>query len=41
VQNLALLDEGFNRSGYFLDRNVRIDAMLVVEIDAVGPESLE
>ena len=41
VQNLALLDEVFHRAGDVLDRHGRIDAVLVVEIDAVGPQALE
>ena len=41
VQNLSCLDQILDRAGHVLDRHVRVDAVLVVEIDAVGPEALE
>ena len=41
VQNLALSDQLFDRAGDVLDRDVRIDAMLVEKIDTVGAEALE
>jgi hypothetical protein len=41
VQNLALSDQLFDRAGDVLDRDVRIDAMLIEKIDAVGAEALE
>jgi hypothetical protein len=41
VQNLALGHEVLNRSGDVLDRDFRVDAMLIEEVDAVGAEPLE
>ena len=41
MQDLSFLDEILDRAGHVFDRHVRIDAVLVVEIDAVGPEALE
>ena len=41
VQHLALSDQLLDRAGDVLDRHVRIDAMLVEQIDAVGAETLE
>jgi hypothetical protein len=41
VQNLALSDRLFDRAGDVLDRDVRIDAMLVEKIDdVVSPSRL-
>src|SRR5207249_4191422 len=41
MQNFALRDQPLDRTGDVLDRDVRIDAMLVQQIDAVGTEALE
>ena len=41
MQNFALRDQLLDRTGDVLDRDVRIDAMLVQQIDAVGTEALE
>ena len=41
VQNLPGLDQILDRAGHVFDRHGEIDAVLVVEIDAVGPEALE
>ena len=41
MQHLALRDQLFDRAGNVLDRDVRIDPMLVQKIDAVGTETLE
>jgi hypothetical protein len=41
VQNLSGLDQTLDRSSYVFDRDLGVDAVLVVEIDAVGLESLE
>ena len=41
VLDLALLDQVFHRARHVLDRHVGVDAVLVVEIDDVGPEALE
>src|SRR5207302_1000243 len=41
VLDLALLDQIFDRSGDVFDRHVRVDAMLVEQIDAVGAKPLE
>ena len=41
VQHLALSDQLFDRAGDVLDRDVRVDAMLVQQIDTVGAEALE
>src|SRR5207237_10896733 len=41
MQTFALLDQLLDRTGDVLDRDVRIDAMLVQQIDAVGTEALE
>src|SRR2546423_1659152 len=35
------VDQVLYRTCNVLDRNARIDAMLIKEIDAIGPESLE
>ena len=41
VLDLALLDQVLHRAGHVFDRHVRIDAVLVEEIDALGPQPLE
>ena len=41
VANLALLDELGHRPDGLLDRDVRVHAVLVVEVDVIGPEALE
>ena len=41
MQNLALSDQLFDRARNVLDRDVRVDAMLVQQIDTVGAEALE
>src|SRR6266705_2735978 len=41
VANLAFLDQFGQGSHSFLDRRVGIDAVLVVEIDVVGPQPLQ
>jgi hypothetical protein len=41
VQHFALRDQLFDRAGDVLDRDVRIDAMLVQKIDTVGAEAFE
>ncbi len=41
VLYFALLDEILHSSGDVFDRTLRIDAMLVEEIDDVGPEALQ
>ena len=41
MQNLALSDQLFDRTGDVFDWNVRIDSMLVQQIDAVGAEAPE
>jgi hypothetical protein len=39
--NLAFRNQVFNRAGNLFDRHVRVDPMLIEEIDAVGFEALE
>ena len=39
--DLAFGDQVLDRAGDILDRHVRIDAVLIEEIDAVGPQALE
>ncbi len=39
--DLALLDQVLDRAGHVLDRHVGIDAVLIEQIDAVGPEPLQ
>src|SRR5438552_17866953 len=39
--HLALLDEPLHRADRFFDRRVRIDAVLVVEVDYVDAQALE
>jgi hypothetical protein len=41
VFDLALPDEILHGSRHILDRHVRVDAMLIKQIDGVGPEPLE
>jgi hypothetical protein len=41
VADLALRDEFCERPDRLFDRRVRVDAMLVVEVDVVGAEPLE
>ena len=40
-RDLALRDELLDRAGDLLDRHVRVDAVLVEEVDVVGPQPLE
>ena len=39
VQHLALRDQILDRPGHVLDRHLRIDAMLVEQVDAVGAQT--
>src|ERR1700720_318682 len=39
--NLSFLNQVLHRAGHVFDRHVRIDAMLIEEIDVVGLQSLE
>ena len=39
--DLALLDEAFDGAGDVFDRNLEVDAMLVVEVDRINLETLE
>src|SRR5215210_2851364 len=41
VLNLAFLDQLLHRAGHVFDRHIRIDAVLIEEIDAVGLQALE
>ena len=41
VLHLALLDQLLDRAGDVFDRHVRVDAMLIEQVDAVGPQALE
>src|SRR5205809_5369731 len=41
MQNLSLIHKIFDRARNILDRNLRIDAMLIQKIDAVRPQSLQ
>src|SRR4051794_39209549 len=41
MQHLPGVDQIFDRRGHVFDWHGRIDTMLVVQIDAVGPEALE
>jgi hypothetical protein len=41
VAYLALFDEFADRAGHILDRHLTIDAVLVKEVDMIGPQSLE
>ena len=40
MQNLALLDEVFDRAGDILNRHGGIDTVLIVEVDTVGSQPL-
>ena len=40
VLDLPLLDQLLHGAGHVLDRDVRVDAVLVEEVDRVGPEPL-
>ena len=40
VLDLAFRDKVLHRAGDVLDRHVRVDAVLVEEVDPVGPEAL-
>jgi hypothetical protein len=39
--HFALLDQFLHRAGHILHRHVRIDPMLIQEIDAISPKPLE
>src|ERR1700693_5915944 len=39
--HLTLLNQALHRSCYILDRNARVNAVLIVQIDDVGLEPLE
>ena len=41
VAHLALFDELGHRSDRFLDLHVRVDAVLVEEVDVIGAEALQ
>ena len=41
MQNLSLVHQVLNRSGNVFDRHFRIDAMLIEEVYAVGPQPFE
>src|ERR1700678_2414568 len=41
VQHFSFYDQLFHRAGYVFNWHVRIDPVLVVQIDAVGPEALQ
>ena len=41
MQNLALRHQVLDRAGDVLDRDLRVDAVLVEEIDAIGAKALE
>ena len=41
VQDLALRHQVLDRAGDILDRNLRVDAVLVEEIDAIGAQAPE
>src|SRR5688572_29337361 len=41
MKHLSLSHQVFDCTGDILDRNFRIDAMLIEQIDAVGTQSLE
>jgi hypothetical protein len=40
VLHLALLDQVLHRAGHVFDRHVRIDAVLIEQVDGVGPSRL-
>ena len=41
MENLPLRDKLLDRTGDVFDGHARIDAVLVVKVDAVSPEPLE
>jgi len=41
VPDLPLLDQLLHRSRHFLDRDVRVDTVLIEEVDGLDSESLE
>jgi hypothetical protein len=41
VAHLAFLDQLLDRAGHVLDRNVRVDAVLVEQVHVVGTETAE
>ena len=41
MQDLPFLDQLLDRAGDILDRHVRIDAVLVEQVDAIGLQALE
>ena len=41
MQNFALLDDVFDRAGHLFDRHARVDAVLVIQVDMIGPQSLK
>src|SRR3974390_1063901 len=41
VQNLALGHKFLDRAGNIFNRNLRVDAVLIHKVDAVGPKPLE
>src|SRR5882724_5742306 len=41
MPDFACVDQVFHRTGDLLDGDVRIDPVLIEQVDAVGPESLE
>ena len=41
VPDLALLDQVLHRAGDILDRHVGVDAVLIEEVDDVGPQPLQ
>jgi hypothetical protein len=41
VQHFSCCDQLFHRAGYVFNWHVRIDPVLVIQIDAVGPEALQ
>jgi hypothetical protein len=41
MQHLSLRDQILDRAGHVFDRDCRVDAVLVEEIDPVGPQPLQ
>src|ERR1700733_12654274 len=41
MQHFSCCDQIFHHAGYVFNRHVRIDPMLVIQIDAVGSEALQ
>src|SRR5580658_712921 len=41
VQHFSCCDQLFHRAGYVFNWHVRIDPVLIIQIDAVGPEALQ